>query len=346
MFEFASPWAFFLLPLPLVVYFFIPRARYERAAIRVPFFNQIRSLYDDNVRLKAGNNLVNAVIIVLIWLLLLTASAKPQWVGEPISIPASGRDLLVAVDISTSMREEDMLVDQQYVPRISVVKYVVGEFVERRQGDRMGLILFGTEAFLFAPLTFDRNTVNELLQETQTGFAGMYTAIGDAIGLAIKRLRDRPASQRVLILLTDGANTAGEVAPRRAAELAQQAGIKIYTIGIGADEIVRRDLFGRARKTNPSIDLDEDALRFIADSTGGQYFRARNPAELVEIYSALDELEPIDQENEVYRPVAALFYWPLAAALVLSFFLALLRTANFSFSGAVSAGRQKEGLKT
>ena len=325
MFEFAWPWVFWLLPLPLLSYFFIPRASQEKAAIRVPFFDKVQSLYHSESGLKNRLHLISSAALILIWLFLVSATARPQWVGEAISLPSSGRDLLLAVDISVSMEDADMLIEDQYVPRISVVKYVVGDFVKRRQGDRLGLILFGTEAYLFAPLTFDRTTVNKLLQETRIGFAGGKTAIGDGIGLAIKRLRDRPASQRVLIVLTDGANTAGELDPRKAAELAQQAGIKIYTIGVGASEIISTDFFGRERKLNPSAGLDEGTLQYIADTTGGMYFRAHNPEELVKIYSVLDELEPIELEKEVFRPISALFYWPLSVALSLSFLLVLAR---------------------
>jgi len=207
---------------------------------------------------------------------------------------------------------------------LSVVKQVVGDFVVRRESDRLGLVLFGSQAYLQAPLTFDRSTVNTLLQEAQLGFAGEKTAIGDAIGLAVKRLRLRPESSRVLILLTDGANTSGEVSPLKAAELAKQEHIKIYTVGVGASEMTVPGLFGSnfgARRINPSVDLDETTLKTIAESTGGRYFRARNPEELNNIYAILDTLEPVEQNDEVFRPVRSLFYWPLALAFISSLLL-------------------------
>ncbi len=321
-FNFASIWVFALLPLPLLVYLFVPRAKQERAALKVPFFQNVQNLHQHEGQTRNVRLLKGALFLSLIWLLLIIAAARPQWLGESISLPTSGRDLMLAVDISVSMGDQDMLIENRYLDRITVVKFVVGEFVKRRKGDRLGLILFGTEAFMFSPLTFDLPTVDKLLQDTQIGFAGGKTAIGDAIGLAIKRLRDRPESQRILILLTDGANTAGEVLPRQAADLAKQAGIKIYTIGVGANEIIRRDFLGRPRTVNPSSDLDEETLEYIADTTGGAYFRAHNPEELVKIYSYLDELEPIAQEAESFRPVYALFYWPLGIALALSFIYA------------------------
>jgi Ca-activated chloride channel family protein len=275
-------------------------------------------------RQVGGGHWLQRLLLTLVWLICVAAAARPQWVGEPVQLPAAGRDLLLAVDISGSMEIADMVLQNRNLQRIDVVKLVVGDFVQRRQNDRLGLILFGSNAYLQAPLTFDRTTVNTLLQEAQLGFAGQQTAIGDAIGLAIKRLRERPEASRVLILLTDGANTAGEVEPRHAADLAKLAGVKIYTIGVGAEEMIQQTLFGR-RRVNPSADLDEGTLQYIADHTGGTYFRARNPEELVQIYAELDKLEPIELDEEVFRPVAALFHWFLGAALLLSFLLAMLR---------------------
>ncbi len=323
MFEFSWPWIFLLLPLPALVYLLAPPQSRQEAALRVPFFQQIAGLQHTESH-RPTHAWLKRILLCLIWLLCVAAAARPQWVGEPIQLPASGRDLLLAVDISGSMETPDMVVQNRNLQRIDVVKFVVSDFVKRRENDRLGLILFGSNAYLQVPLTFDRTTVQTLLQEAQLGFAGQQTAIGDAIGLAIKRLRDRPESSRVLILLSDGANTAGEVDPRQAADLAKLAGVKIYTIGLGADEMIQQTLFGR-RKVNPSADLDEDTMRYIAEHTGGQYFRARSPEELVRIYAELDRLEPIEQDEEVFRPIDALFHWPLGAALLLSFLLALSR---------------------
>lgn len=333
MFHFDWLWVLLLLPLPAIVYFFVPASKQQEAALKVPFFEQLSRLYQEGASSHATRKISKLIWLTLIWLLLVTSAARPQWVGEPIALPTAGRDLLLAVDISGSMKTPDMVVRGEQIARILVVKYVVDEFIQRRTSDRLGLILFGTQAYLQAPLTFDRDTVSQLLKEAQLGFAGEQTAIGDAIGLAIKRLRDRPASQRVLILLTDGANTAGEVSPRQAAELAKQAGIKIYTIGVGANEMIQRmGVFGGFSRTiNPSSELDEDTLRYIADTTGGMYFRAHNPEELQEIYTVLDKLEPIEQEAETMRPVTALFVWPLSVALLLSACYAIWLLPFFNF---------------
>ncbi len=321
------PWILALAPLPwLYRWWRKPLAR-QSAALLVPAYAELsEALSSGSTGFK---HWLTWLLLASLWLALVIAASRPQWIGEPIALPTSGRDLLLAVDISGSMEEADMKVGNNLVDRLSVVKTVVGEFVERRSGDRLGLILFGSNAYLQAPLTFDRITINTLLQEALIGFAGKGTAIGDAIGLAVKRLKDRPENARVMILLTDGANTSGEIEPLKAAELASAYHVKIYTIGIGADEILRRSLFG-TRRINPSVDLDEDTLTGIAQQTGGQYFRARNPEDLARIYARLDELEPVAQDAETFRPTKALFYWPLGLALIASFLLAGLRRSGAS----------------
>lgn len=315
MLEFEWPWVFLASPLPALVYFLVPAAKQQLASLKVPFFSQLESMSGQTNQGSYSSSLMNMAVLLLIWLLLITAAARPQWVGEAVSLPPSGRDLLLAVDISGSMETDDMVIQNRQIPRILVVKYIVGEFVERRTSDRLGLILFGSHAYLQAPLTFDRDTVNQLLQEAQIGFAEQKTAIGDAIGLGIKRLRKRPESQRIMILLTDGANTAGEVSPKQAAELAAEEGIKIYTIGLGGYQM---SIFGRQES-----EIDEPTLQYIAETTNGRYFRAHNPKELQEIYTLLDELEPIEQEAETFRPISALYYWPLGLALLMSYALSL-----------------------
>lgn len=335
MFEFAAPWVFALLPLPWLARRLLPRARPLTSALKVPFYAELSQNSD-----AGQGNLANLLLLSLLWLLLLTAAARPQWYGEPIAQTTSARDLLVAVDISGSMETPDMLLDGRPAMRIDAVKQVVSDFVERREGDRLGLVLFGTRAYLQAPLTYDRKTVGTLLREAQIGFAGQGTAIGDAIGLAVKRLTQRPADQRVLILLTDGANTAGEIAPRKAAELAQQAGVTVHTIGVGAEEMVQPGLLGSrfgARRINPSRDLDSETLQAIADETGGQYFRAHNPQELAEIYEELDRLEPVEQEAASYRPLKSLYIWPLGAALLLAMLWAAVPLLASRLAGSATS---------
>ncbi|WP_116364377.1 vWA domain-containing protein [Parahaliea mediterranea] len=326
MIEWQWPWMLLLLPLPWLARRLLPRLDTQQVALRTPFFDQWQDLGDKGSDSPDRRGWALLACLALLWLLLLLAAARPQWIGEAIELPNSGRDLMLAVDISGSMRMEDMLVGQRQLRRIDAVKVVGADFIDRRAGDRLGLILFGSRAYVQSPLSFDTDTVGSFLQEAQIGFAGQETAIGDAIGLAVKRLKERPAESRVLVLLTDGQDTASSVQPLDAARLAQTLGIRIYTIGIGADRLTLPGLFGSSfgsRQVNPSAELDEEGLQQIADLTGGRYFRARDPQELVGIYQLLDQLEPVEQDSATYRPRQALGHWPLAGALLLSFLLAL-----------------------
>lgn len=224
---------------------------------------------------------------------------------------------MLSVDLSGSMQIEDMVVNGQVTDRFTLIQHVISQFIERRKGDRIGLILFADHAYLQSPLTLDRRTVAQYLNEAQIGLVGKQTAIGEAIALSIKRFDLVDKSNRVLILLTDGSNNAGAISPEQATDIAAERGITIYTIGVGADVMERRTLFGKER-VNPSIDLDEDQLKRIAAKTGGTYFRARNTQELEKIYQEIDKLEPISRDQRSYRPQSELFYWPLALALLLS----------------------------
>jgi Ca-activated chloride channel family protein len=326
MLSFNLPWIWLLLPLPLLA-MRLPPAQQNSAALYTPFFDRLPNEQQSNSALARRAPLLT---LSLIWVLLLSAAAQPVWIGDAVQLPASGRNLMLAVDISGSMQVEDMQHNGQQVSRLYTVKNVVNDFVEERRGDKLGLILFGSRAYLQTPLTFDRHSLQQQLQEARIGFAGEKTAIGDAIGLAIKRLEANDDASRVLILLTDGANTEGEVQPRQAAKLAEQTKVKIYTIGLGADQMMTPGLLGStfgARMTNPSADLDEETLQYIADTTGGRYFRARDPEELKNIYQQLDALEAIEQEDETFRPQKAYFYWPLGVAMVLVFLWFLVRLA-------------------
>ncbi|MCP8690064.1 vWA domain-containing protein [Marinobacterium sedimentorum] len=317
------PWLLLLAPLPWLIYRYARPARRQQAALQVPFFDQLQRS-DGAAPARTPRHLrTRLALLSLIWLALLLAAARPQWVGDPLPVAPSGRDLLLAVDISGSMGTEDMPLEGQLRDRLTVVKQVLAQFVERRQGDRLGLILFGTRAYIQVPLTFDSHAFVQLLDESRIGFAGEKTAIGDAIGLAVKRLTDRAQQSRVLILLTDGANTAGQVQPLEAAQVAAREGIRIHTLGIGADEMLVQSLFG-TRRVNPSADLDEKLLTQVAETTGGHYFRARDPEQLAQVYAELDRLEPSEQEQQLVRPQEALFHWPLGLALLLSLLWALM----------------------
>lgn len=309
-------WVFLLLPLPWVLRRLVRPAQVRRqAALKVPDLEDFQPQLGERTRRADRSWMLWTGILA--WLLLLAAASRPQWLGEPVAIPVSGRDLMLAVDLSGSMQEQDFQVGGQPVDRLTATKWVAGDFIDRRVGDRIGLILFGERAYLQAPLTFDRETIRTLLNESAIGLAGQFTAIGDAIGLAVKRLRERDERNRVLILLTDGANTAGEVDPMQAARIAGRSGLRIYTVGIGADAMVVNSRFGR-RQVNPSRNLDEKTLAAIASMTGGRYFRARNTEEMEDIYRELDALEPVTEEQLHFRPRSALYMWPLGLSLLLA----------------------------
>lgn len=322
MIHFEWPWLLAALPLPVLIRWLMPAHQpIEQAALKVPF---LEDFTDGETRAVSQNQKWPLLLAAVAWFLLVLACTRPQWLGEPIEQAVSGRDLMLAVDLSGSMEEQDFFINKRPVDRLTAAKWVADDFINRRVGDRLGLILFGSQAYLQTPLTFDRKTVMTLLDEAAIGLAGDNTAIGDAIGLAVKRLGDQDANSRVLVLMTDGANTAGEISPLKAAELAAAKHLKIYTIGIGADEMIVRSFFGN-RKVNPSVDLDEDTLVKIAESTGGRYFRARNTDELNNIYMLLDKLEPVEKDKQYFRPRSELFYWPLSFALLLAGFISVGR---------------------
>ncbi len=315
--ELARPWALWLLPLPLLT-LLLPAARVQLgSALRLPFELPDAAVATARSRLP-GPRLLLALPV---WVLLCIAAAQPQRLGEIEAPPSSGRDLMLAVDVSGSMAAEDMQIAGRRVDRLTAVKRVLGDFLDRRAGDRVGLILFGQSAYLLTPLTFDRAHVRYQLETSVIGMAGRETAIGDAIGLGVKRLRERGEGQRVLILLTDGVHNAGALDPERATQLAVAENVRVHTIGMGG-EGGSTSVFGLQVAT-PGAEIDEASLRRIADSTGGRYFRARDTRELAGIYAELDRLEPVEQEAEPLRPRHELFHWPLGIALLLGLGLLL-----------------------
>jgi Ca-activated chloride channel family protein len=319
MLEWVWPWVFLCAPLPLLIHFFSRGESLQSSAVRAPFAARWKNLSGSGRGAQASRGYW--WLLWLAWMMLIAATARPQWIGEPIELPNTGRDLMLGLDLSGSMQIEDMQIGSRLVSRITAVKAIAADFTQRRKGDRVGLILFGTRAYLQAPLTFDLATVTQFIEEAQLGFAGEDTAIGDALGLAIKRLRERPAASRIFILLTDGQDTASTVDPMEAAALAAQLDVKIYTIGIS------RNL---GRSGNGRAEVDEAMLNAVAESTGGRYFRATSPAELEAVYALLDELEPVEQEASTFRPKRALSWIPLLAALTLATLLAVIRSRWFN----------------
>ena len=316
MFEFSWPWLFILLPLPLLK----PAVNNAHTRLRIPSFAK-HNLTSQSVEAHARRLTPFEWVI---WLLLVIAAANPTWLDDPISMPNEGRDIMLAVDLSGSMTEQDMAYNGQYVDRLTMVKAVLTDFIEQRQGDRLGLILFGDTAFLQTPLTRDVKTVSKMLSEAQIGLVGRATAIGDALGLSVKRFANKDKSNRIVVLLTDGQNTAGNLKPEEALLLARDAGIKVYTIGVGSDNPRGFSLFNMGGMSGDTI--DEGLLKRIAEQTGGLYFRAKDVAGLQQIYAELDKLEPISVDEQTFRPQSSLFYLPLLIAILLISLKVMLTT--------------------
>ena len=312
-------WAMLLLPLPLLARSLLPAADNADVALAVPLLNQYRLTEASATKSSAR---LARICFWLFWICLLAAASRPFWLGEPLSRTISGRDLMLAVDISGSMSETDMTINSKTASRIEVLKVVVNKFIQRRDGDRLGLILFGTNAYTYVPLTFDLDTLSELLADISTGLAGRHTAIGDAIGLAVKTMRQQDTKHKVLVLVTDGSNTAGFENPIIAAQAARQQGLTIYTIGVGTDAQTLGQTYGLGNIPT-GVALNERVLGKIADVTGGEYFRATNAQALEKIYLTLDELEPVEYKYQSHRPRSELFTIPLASGiLVMVFFTA------------------------
>ncbi|WP_031372621.1 vWA domain-containing protein [Lysobacter antibioticus] len=311
---FAWPWWLLALPLPLFARWLLPAARDASAALKVPFGERLDAIAAVGGRSLRGGSA--GWLLWLAWALLCIAAARPQQLGEAVQPPQAGRDMMLALDLSGSMSEPDMALNDAPVDRLTAAKAVLADFLDRRVGDRIGLIVFGRQAYVLTPLTLDRDTVRDQLKDSVVGLAGQETAIGDAVGLAVKRLREQPSGQRVLILLTDGVNTAGALDPNKAAELARDHQVRIHTIAFGGDGSL--SLFGFKIAVPGGDPLDETSLRAIAQTTGGRFFRARDTAELAGIYAEIDRIEPVQRPGKAVRPRIERYVWPLAAAFALA----------------------------
>ncbi len=319
---FAWPWMLAAIVLPLLVWWLLPARSNHAAALRVPW----ASARMHTVAAGAEGSVHARKLPWLAWLgwcFLCIAAARPQQLGMPLAPPQPARDLTLALDLSASMAEQDMQLGGRDVDRLTAAKSVLADFLDRRVGDRVSLIVFGDRAFVLTPPTTDLNSVRAQLQDSVAGLAGRATAIGDAIGLATKRLQHQQAGQRVLILLTDGVNTAGLLDPDKAAQIARDAGVRIHAIAFGGDGAAV-SVFG-FRLPMGGDDVDEAGLRRIAQLTGGRFFRARNTDELAQIYSEIDRLEPVPKRGASVRPLIERYPWPLGAALVCGLLAALLR---------------------
>ncbi len=328
MFKFAWPWFAMALPLPwLLRRYFAPRQRastmeQQSAVLLHPSVTRLQTAFVSLAPAVGLSSLLQTLLLALLWISLVVAMMRPEWLERHTQVVSPGYDLMLAVDASRSMEALDFTVDGRRVNRMAVVKGVVGRFIEQRRGDRIGLVIFGDHAYLQSPLTLDGEAVRTLLESSVPRMAGDATAIGDSVGLAVKKLRERPEGSRVLILLTDGENTAGSLPPLEAARLARHYNIRIYTVGVGSKGKVPFMEGGRLIMTD--MQIDEDLLKEIAATTGGAYFRATDTQALEEIYRRIDALEMTEAETRTTMIPRPLFRWPLAVAMVALFFLGTL----------------------
>jgi len=310
MYSLSYPWLLLLVLVPPVLRRLLPAYREARPALAVPWFRRMADLLGQTPArgaevARAG--LPKLLFLWLLWALLVVAIARPQYLEPPVSRTLPTRDLMLLVDLSGSMETADFNnAAGETVDRLTAVKEVLDEFLTRREGDRVGLIVFGNAAFTQVPFTQDLEAARILLEETRVRMAGPRTAFGDAIGLAITLFEESEVEDRVVIALTDGNDTGSRVPPAEAARIAEDRGISIHVIGVGDPAAVGEE------------QLDEEALRTVATTTGGRYFHAADRDELQEIYAELDRIGTREVETATYRPRLDLFHWPLAVFLVLS----------------------------
>ena len=324
MFSFLSPLVVLILPLPWIIRRMlkpVSEGNVQTGAIKVPFFKRLEKITSGkSVFLKK-----KPLWPILIWIFLVIAAMRPVWLGEPVPVQNNARNIMLALDVSGSMGEEDFDLKGRPVTRLDMLKVLTDEFIKSRSGDNVGLVIFGSEAYIYAPLSPDIKTLRELNGEIGIGIAGQQTAIGEALALATQNSASVPAESRIVILMSDGYANAGSVGVEDGLKLAKNQGVKVYTVGIGSTAKMVQDFFGTIQ-VNPSLDLDEQTLQKIADETGGKYFRAKTTKDLEEIYALINELEPVEQNEHFIQPRKELFYWPLLAGMI-CFLMAVRRHA-------------------
>ena len=322
MIEFVYPWAFVLIFLPILVTLLAPAYKERKSSIKVPYFARLVDVTGEKPQSGAvllNRNNLQRLLVAFSWLCIVTAIAKPEMIGAPINQEKSARDLMIAVDLSGSMAVEDFTLPEtknetEKVNRLVAVKHVLNTFVKGREHDRLGLILFGDVPYLQAPFTDDIATWQALLNESDIGMAGQSTAFGDAIGLAISVFEQSDTQNRVLIVLTDGNDTASKVPPVEAAKVAAAHDIKIYTIAIGDPSAVGEE----------KVDLK--VLKEMAELTQGKSFQALNSEELLTVYAEIDKLEPQQFDSLSFRPRVSIHHYPIA--LFFSIYLLALFIVN------------------
>lgn len=326
MFQFESPWFALLLPLPFLVKLWAPRQKATEEnntpELYFPALNRLKSTFGHCQQPNTTSNFLFFLLLTLFWALLIIALMRPEKVDQYHQVKNMGYDLMLAVDVSGSMQALDFSTPTKAISRLDVTKEVVGHFVRERHGDRVGLITFGENAYMLVPLTLDTRSVSKMLNDTFSGMAGNATAIGDAIGLSVRTLRERPEGSRVLILLTDGEDNSSKIPPLEAAKLAKQYGIRIYTVGIGKNGLVPFPTqHGTVGMANTPI--DEELLKQIAVLTDGQYFRATDKLALASIYEKINTLEKSESDDIIFLIKEPLYAYPLGLAIAILLMLTL-----------------------
>lgn len=319
MFEIANPWVIIGLPIPLMIWFIYPKSKFVvTSALKVPFFKLLQNSI--STKLITFNSKKVLWFLFTIYIFLLLALAGPRYVGAPRPLSRDSYNIMLALDVSPSMGINDMSLNNQQVTRLDAVKVAARQFILNRISDKIGLILFGERAYLLTPLTFDKENLLMRLEDATVGLAGKSTSTGDAIGLAIKKFQNIPTKGRIIVLLTDGASNSGILSPIRAAEIARDNHIKIYTIGLHS-ELDPQSFSGMFLNANGMADLDEETLQKVAKLTGGQYFRATSHKSLQNIYNSIDKMTKVSQEQKSVRPQHEYYPWFLAIGFMLFLYL-------------------------
>ena len=329
---FAYPYVFALFILPVFLFLVIPPIKKINVdALKVPFIDDLINIKNNSKGGLKGFSFTlfskfRLFVLFLMYFFIVVALARPQWVGEPIKIKNEGRDVLLVVDISNSMAERDFVYQNNYYDRLTAVKNVVSRFVDDRLEDRLGLVLFGTRAYLQTPLTFDKNSLKDVLWSIEPGMAGNSTSIGDAVGLALKTLATdkKKTAGKIIVLLTDGESNDGELSMSQAIDLAKKEDIKIYTIGVGNDNN-EEGFFGNFFSFGNSSELDEKSLKELAKETKANYFRAKDVNSLFQVYQQINKLEAQKTEGRFIQEIKELYYYPASLSLVLFVLLLIIK---------------------
>ena len=327
MYQLIWPIVLLFLPLPLIFRRVLRASRHTGTnyeALRVPFFSRLQQLHPQQ---PSTSQSISPFLWILAWISFVLAAARPVWIGQPVPLQKEARNIMLTLDVSASMDEQDFDVNGRPLTRLQMVKRLAKDFIQKRKGDNLGLVIFGSEAYTYAPLSPDTKTLTGLMDEIGVGIAGNKTAMGDALAMAVQSVASVPQNARIVILMSDGFANTGVVSVPEALELAKNANVKVYTIGIGSDKQMAQDFFGFVQMNNP-LDLDEETLQQIATQTGGKYFRAKSTSDLKQIYELIDQLETTQAEEKIIRPQKEMAFYFILFGLLCWFLAFFTRRAT------------------